>query len=198
ESRGFGCLVASVEQPLHADADSKERSSRRDGAVDGLAPGSIQPGGGAEVSDTRHDHAARLPALLGHRRHDEVGAERRQRLADRGQIASAVINECNHSSPFVLGSIFASRLSFAHATRSARANALNTASMWWWLERPYNTLACTLARAPMAKPSKKSWTNSVCRSPTIRTFTLRSTTACGRLLRSTATTASVSSIGMTK
>src|SRR6185369_17516245 len=129
ESRGFGCLVASVEQPLHADADSKERSSRRDGAVDGLAPGSIQPGGGAEVSDTRHDHAARLPALLRHRRHDEVGAERRQRLAHRGQIASAVINECNHSSPFVLGSIFASRASFAHATRSARANALNTASM---------------------------------------------------------------------
>ena len=36
----------------------------------------------------------------------------------------------------VLGSILASRASLAHATRRARANALNTASTWWWLDRP--------------------------------------------------------------
>mgnify|MGYP003693635583 CR=1 FL=1 len=71
-----------------------------------------------------------------------------QRLAHRRQVAGAVVDERNHSSPFVLGSIFARRASFAHATRSARANALNTASMWWWLERPYSTLTWTLARAP--------------------------------------------------
>ena len=36
----------------------------------------------------------------------------------------------SHSSPFVLGSIVFSRLSFAQATRSARANALKIASIW--------------------------------------------------------------------
>ena len=40
----------------------------------------------------------------------------------------------------MLGSIFASRASFAQATRSARANALNTASTWWWLESPVEDL----------------------------------------------------------
>ena len=73
----------------------------------------------------------------------------------------------------MLGSIFASRASRAQATRSARANALNTASMWWWLDRPYSTLTCTLARAPDAKPSKKSCTSSVCRSPTFRHLDLQ-------------------------
>jgi len=62
------------------------------------------------------------------RRH-ELGAERRQGLAHRGEIAGAVVHERDHNNPFVLGSIFASRLSFAQATRSALANALNTASM---------------------------------------------------------------------
>ena len=51
-----------------------------------------------------------------------------ERLAHRRQVAGAVVDERDHSSPFVLGSIFASRASFAQATRSARANALNTAS----------------------------------------------------------------------
>ena len=62
------------------------------------------------------------------RRH-ELCAQGRQRLPDRREIASTVVNQRNHNNPFVLGNIFASRLSFAQATRSARANALNTASM---------------------------------------------------------------------
>ncbi len=45
---------------------------------------------------------------------------------------------------------------------------LALAATWWWLDRPYSTLRCTLARAPIAKPSKKSWINSDCRSPTSR------------------------------
>ena len=83
-----------------------------------------------EVADARHDEPRARRALVGRRGDDEVGAERRQRLADRREIAGAVVDERDHSSPFVLGSIFASRASFAQATRSARANALNTASMW--------------------------------------------------------------------
>ena len=40
-------------------------------------------------------------------------------------------------------------------------------------------LTCTLARAPRAKPSKKSVTSSVCRSPTRRVRTLVSTANAG-------------------
>ena len=97
--------------------------------ADRVAPRGIEPGGRAEVADARHDEAARAPALLGCRRDDEVGAECGERLADRRQIAGAVVDERNHNSPFVLGSILARRASLAHATRRARANALKTASM---------------------------------------------------------------------
>ena len=60
---------------------------------------------------------------------DDSAAKRRERLADRREIAGAVVDQRDHSSPFVLGSIFASRRSFAQATRSARANALKHASI---------------------------------------------------------------------
>src|ERR1700685_568971 len=48
---------------------------------------------------------------------------------------------------------------------------------------------CTLARAPRAKPSKKSVTSSVCKSPTRRVRTFVSTAKAARTLRSTAATA---------
>ena len=84
----------------------------------------------------------------------------RKRLAHRGEVAGAVVDERDHSSSFVLGSTRARRRSRAHATRSARANALNDASIRWWLDRPYSTFTWTFARAPSAKPSKKSVTSS--------------------------------------
>ena len=61
---------------------------------------------------------------------EQVRARGREALADRREVAGAVVDERDHSSPFVLGSIRAMRGSRAHATRSARANALNTASTW--------------------------------------------------------------------
>ena len=70
-----------------------------------------------------------LVELAGRLGREDVGADRGERLAHRREVAGAVVDERDHSSPFVLGSILASRLSFAQATRSARANALNTASI---------------------------------------------------------------------
>ena len=60
----------------------------------------------------------------------EGANDRRQRLLDRGQVACPIVDERDrsHSRPFVDGSIRARRRSRAQATRSARANALNTAS----------------------------------------------------------------------
>ena len=62
----------------------------------------------------------------------------------------------------MLGSIRASRLSFAQATRSARANALNTASIVVMARAPVEHLDVDVrARADARNPSKKSWTSSV-------------------------------------
>ena len=119
----------------------------------------------AEVADARHDdrRAARaaLTASAGVKTSAPIAAKR---LSHRGQVAGAVVDECDHmvsmrsftAVPWCSAASRASRLSLAQATRSARANALNTASIWWWLDRPYSTFMCTLARAPCANPSKKS------------------------------------------
>ncbi len=97
---------------------------------DGLVPGTLEGGRGREVADAGHDDAAGVGEDCGCLGHDEVRAEERQRLLDGRQVAGAVVDQRNHSSPLVLGSILARRSSREQATRSARANALNTASMW--------------------------------------------------------------------
>ena len=85
--------------------------------------------GGGEVADARDDQRRGCPAQsAGVSGTVNSAPSDGQRLLDRRQVAGAVVDERDHSSPFVLGSIFASRASLAQATRSARANALNTAS----------------------------------------------------------------------
>ena len=49
--------------------------------------------------------------------------QRRQRFADGGEIPGPVVDQRDHSSPLVLGSVRASRLSFEQATRNAPADA---------------------------------------------------------------------------
>src|SRR5262245_54683213 len=164
--RQIGCLVASLEQPVHAEADAEQGPAFANAPEDALDPSAVERSRRAEMSDARDDDAARLAKRIRSFRHEHVGADRRQRLLDGRQVSGLVIDQRDHSRPFVLGSMRASRLSFAHATRSARPNALKTASILWWLERPYRTLTCTFALAPIAKPSKKSCTSSVWRSPT--------------------------------
>src|SRR5580765_6002370 len=189
QPRQIGCLVAALEQPVHAEADAEQRPAFADALEDALDPGAVECSRRAEMSHARDDDAARLAKRIRSFRHEHVGANRRQRLLDGRQVSGPVIDQRDHRRPLVLGSMRASRLSFAHATRSARANALKTASILWWLERPYRTLTWTFARAPIAKPSKKSCTSSVCRSPTRAAATWSETTACGRPPRSMAATA---------
>ena len=158
--RGPGQLrrfLAALEQPLHAETDAEQRPAFADAGRGWPSIHSrVERRGGAEVADARHDDAASRPTMSA----GDAGTNTSAPMAasaflHRGQVAGAVVDERDHSSsiahssPFVLGSIRASRLSFAQATRSARANALNTASILWWLERPYITFTWTLARAPM-------------------------------------------------
>ena len=124
------CLVASFEQPLHSETDAEQRLAAADLTGNRIAPWADERSRGFEVADTGDNQRGEALQFVGRCRCCVLGAERGQRLADRRQVAGAVVDQRNHSSPFVLGSIFASRASRAHATRNARANALNTASMW--------------------------------------------------------------------
>src|ERR1700733_15879815 len=112
------------------------------------------------MADPRKNNFVRPPHPLRIRRDRRLAPQGIERLHHRGQVAGFVVNDSDHSNPLVLGSISPNCLSLEHATRSARANALNSASILWWLDRPYMVAMCTLARAPRAKPSKKSSPNS--------------------------------------
>jgi hypothetical protein len=81
------------------------------------------------VAHAGHDNGRRPIEIGWRRRIVQVGSNRRERLSNGGEVASLVIDQRNHSKPLVLGNIRASCLSFEQATRNARANALNTASM---------------------------------------------------------------------
>ena len=128
ETGKLGRLFAPLEQPLHAEADAEQGPALADARENRLHPVGSQRPRGAEVSDARHDDSRSFTELGGVGGRVQVGAEGAKRLAHRRQVARAVVDERDHNRPLVLGSTFARRLSFEQATRSARANALKTAS----------------------------------------------------------------------
>ena len=123
-----GCFLAAGKQPLEPETDAEQGASRRDAGANRRRPAAIERDRGAEVADAWHDDRGRAFEIGRQRRVVQLGADGGERLAHRREVAGLVVDEGNHSSPLVLGSIRASRLSLAQATRSARANALNTAS----------------------------------------------------------------------
>ena len=129
QAGAVGRFLAAGEQPLQPETDAEQRPPVRGVPANGPDPVVIEGGGRAEMADARHHDRGR-PLEIGRRRRVvQLGANRGERLAHGREIAGLVIDERNHSSPLVLGSMRASCLSFEQATRSARANALNTASM---------------------------------------------------------------------
>ena len=125
---GAGSLAAAFEEPLEAEADAEQRPAALDDADDGVAPFAVERRGLLKISDARDDDTLDVVEIRRHAWCQHLSADRRERFAHRRQIAGAVIDQRNHRSPFVLGSVRASCLSREHATRSARPNALNTAS----------------------------------------------------------------------
>src|SRR6185437_6866282 len=195
----FRRFRASRKEPLQANADSQERNSRASAFGNCLLqPAAVEELRRSKMPNTRQNNL--LSATYNFRvlGGDCIRTDGRQRLHHRCKISGLVIDDRDHSNPLVDGSILPSCLSREQATRTARANALNRASTLWWFERPYIVFKCTLARAPRAKPSKKSSTNSDCKSPTSRVFTFVSTTCAARPLRSIAARPSVSSMVMRK
>ena len=116
-------------QPLHAEADSEQRHAFTDAIEDRIDPRLVECPCRAKMSDAWNDDADGPCEIVRHCGREDVRLNGRQRFSHRREIPGLVIDERDHNNPFVLGNIRASRLSFAHATRSARANALNTASI---------------------------------------------------------------------
>src|SRR5262245_32203770 len=131
ESWHAGRLVAALEQPLHSQTDSEQRAPASRMGTDSGTPFVAKRQRGAIVADARNDDAVTGAEIVGRGGYDHCRADRSQRLFDRCQIPCAVVDEADlhHRRPLVLGSMRASRGSLAHATRSARAKALNTASI---------------------------------------------------------------------
>src|SRR5260370_25859022 len=76
-----------------------------------------------------------------------LAAEFTEGVLHAAQVAGAVVEDGNHKSPLVEGSWSLRRASLEQANLMARAKHFKMASSLWWLERPYNTLACRLAPA---------------------------------------------------
>src|ERR1039458_792990 len=192
-------FFAPLEKPLHAQAYPEKRLAGRSALQHGLAqPRPVQSLQRGKMSHSwQYDLVRRYQRFRVVRNHN-FSTELVERLLHGIEVAGAVIHDGDHSSPLVLGSMRPRRRAREHASRRARAKALKSASILWWLDRPYNTRAWMLARAPRAKPSKKSYTSSACRSPTRAARTLVSTTAVARPPKSTAAKPRVSSMGITK
>src|SRR5258705_12619682 len=63
EPRDVGCLVASLEEPLHAEADPEQWRSRAHGESDGMTPWADKGVGGREVPDPGHDQRREARAV---------------------------------------------------------------------------------------------------------------------------------------
>src|ERR1700722_3432224 len=136
-ARDLSALFTPFEKPLHSQADSEKWSAPRKALQQLLAQARVvERLQRRKVSNSRqHDLVSRSHDLrLG--RHHNISAEMVESFFNRIQIARAVIHDSDHRSPLVLGNIRPSRRSREQATRSARAKALNSASILWWLERP--------------------------------------------------------------
>ena len=124
-------LAAAGKHPLHSDTDPEKSLTGSDPLLQSLAYAAVrQLSRSSKVSHSGKDDFVCLAYNRWIVCDDAICFQMLECLLHRRQVSRPVIDNRDHSSPFVLGSIVASRASFAHATRSARANALNTASTW--------------------------------------------------------------------
>jgi len=136
ERRGF---IACFVERLQPKADAEEIHAARDGFAERLAQiMHIQSGDeSTTVANAGQDEALGFGDRFRPIGGEYLRTQAAQRPFDRGDIACSVIEQGDvHSNSLVLGSTLRRRLSRETAKRSARAKALNSASTWWWEERP--------------------------------------------------------------
>src|SRR4051794_6708502 len=192
-------LDRALEQELHAQADAEHGHTLRTP----LANQVVEPtlGDGAhrlrERANSRQDEPGRRADPLSVVGDLHVGAHVLERLLDRTQVAHSVVEDGDHSRPFVDGTpdAFGSK---AAASRSARANDLKQASTMWCGSRPRSTVTCSVSFALLATARANSSTRSVSNPPMTRAGIARPSNATnGRPEMSIAADARASSIGTT-
>src|SRR5262249_46386795 len=200
-------LARPLEGQLQPQADAQNRRARREP----LAQQLIEP----ELTQVAHrarkrSHAgqdqpvgAAQALLLG--RHARPRADVLERLLDRTAVAHAVVHDGYlhglldqraHALnvPFVLGTP-CSLGSIATAWRSARAKALNAASIMWWAFEPASTRRWSVSLAVLASARKNSSVSSCSKPPVEPGGSCASNGVNGRPEASIAQLARASSIG---
>src|SRR5262245_37987839 len=128
-TRGIRSFRAALKQPLHSYANPQEWLAPRNGlqhrctqaSIEEFTTGKMAYSGNDDFR-RRGDHCRIRSYLCGR-------AKMLECLLDGTDVTGAVINDGDHRSPLVLGSILASRRSREQATRRARAKALKSASI---------------------------------------------------------------------
>ena len=160
EAVGELVLLGALEQQLHAQADAQHGRAGRGGGPDALVEAELDEVAHAlrERPDARDDE--RVGRLQRRRvaRDERARADVLQRLLHRSAVAHPVVDDRHRrhvSVPLVLGTPF-SVGSRATAARSARAQALNVASITWWALVPASTVRCSVSLALAASARKNS------------------------------------------
>src|SRR5436190_561070 len=192
---GVGILVAPLEEDLHPHAHPEDGPARVDGRPDrGLKSGRAERAhAGAEAADAGDQHALGVPSLRSIGRDTDVCANVREGAGDREEVPHPIVEHrdpCRHSEPFVDGTPPQSVT--AHASPSAFASALNSASQTWCGERPRFRWTCTVSSAACANARTKSSTRPVSNVPIVSAGTGTSWTTNEPPSRSSATATSVS------
>src|SRR5215470_4252678 len=129
QSGNFRRFPTSFQHPLHSDADSQKGLASSNAFLHGITHAVLAKlSRRSKVSHSRKDELVRTAHKLGVVRNDGVHMQMIECFLHGRQIAGLVIDDGDHSNPFVLGNILASRLSREQAKRNARAKALNSAS----------------------------------------------------------------------
>src|SRR5271166_7136340 len=135
ESQLRGRFARPRVEPLHSYANAEKRNVARNRRANrGRNSSRVKPLGSGKMTHSRQHNALgcfdKSDVAVGH---FSFSAQMAQRFEHRGEIAGFVINHryAHQRSPFVEGSIFPNCLSCEQATRSARAKALNMASILW-------------------------------------------------------------------
>src|SRR3954451_9269954 len=197
-----GALVLhrGVEEQLHAEADPEHRDAGLDPPGDQLVQADFVDAAHRlrEGADARQDHAVRGLDARGIRRDLGLRPDLLQRLLDRAQVAHPVVEDgdARHSVsvPLVEGTPLSSG-SIETATRSARENALNAASIMWCALDPERTQRCSVILELLETARKNSSVSSESKPAMVTSGRSASKAQKGRPETSIAHSPSASSIG---
>jgi hypothetical protein len=131
QSAHFRSLFTGIEQRLQAETDSQKWHARGNALDEGIAhrQGIERAHHLPEMAHARQQNLRRATQSSRIANQRVFATDLVQRVLHRPQIARAVIENCDHSSPLVDGNSSFSRASFEHAYFMARAKHLKMASI---------------------------------------------------------------------